>query len=69
MSHASRSAPPVAELVLRRAGIDDVERLERLENEAFDADRISRRSFRRLVAAPSAILLVAETAGAGPDAS
>lgn len=68
MSHASRTASPVADLVLRRAGPDDVERLERLEIEAFDADRISRRSFRRLVAASSAILLVAETAGAGPDA-
>jgi ribosomal protein S18 acetylase RimI-like enzyme len=68
MSQASRSAPPLADVVLRRAGPDDVERLERLENAAFDSDRISRRSFRRLVAADSAVVLLAEERGAGPGA-
>ena len=48
------------EFRLRNAGPDDLDALVRIENESFDADRISRRSFRKLIAAPTAACIVAE---------
>lgn len=62
----SRSGDPPAGL--RRARVEDLDRLAALEAQAFDADRISRRSFKALLASKSAILIVAEGAGgaAGP---
>ncbi|MDH1010156.1 GNAT family N-acetyltransferase [Pseudomonas nicosulfuronedens] len=47
-------------LLYRLAASDDLPRLSRLEEECFDQDRISARSFRRLIGAASAILLVAQ---------
>ncbi|WP_185984123.1 GNAT family N-acetyltransferase/peptidase C39 family protein [Aureimonas mangrovi] len=52
---AQRPAPG-----LRVAVADDLDRLVALENAAFDADRISRRSFRALLASKSAAIVVAE---------
>lgn len=40
--------------------MEDLDRLVALEREAFDADRISRRSFKALLGSKSAILIVAE---------
>ncbi len=47
---------------IRKAIASDAEALVALENAAFDADRISRRSFTRFIASPSAELLVADGA-------
>lgn len=46
---------------IRPATLADIDALERLEQRAFEADRISRRSFRALIASPTAACLVAET--------
>lgn len=48
---------------IREARAGDVEALVALENAAFDADRLSRRSFSRFIASPSADLLVADGEG------
>lgn len=48
---------------VRTARADDVEALVAIENEAFDSDRLSRRSLRRLVASPSAAVIVAADRG------
>lgn len=48
---------------LRPAGSEDVDALKNLEDRCFETDRLSRRSFRRFIAAGSATCLVAE----GPD--
>lgn len=50
-------------LLYRLAGPTDLVNLLGLEAECFEQDRLSARSFRRLIGAPSAILLVAERAG------
>ena len=56
---------PVADAVaVRRAGPADLDALDALETRAFASDRLSRRSYRRLVSAPSARVLVAEAEGA-----
>ena len=47
-------------VALRRALPADVDALTRLERLVFSADRISRRSFRKLVVSPSASLVLAE---------
>lgn len=50
-------------LLYRLASRADLPALVALEEGTFDEDRLSARSFRRLIGAPSAILLVAERAG------
>ncbi|MEX6509000.1 GNAT family N-acetyltransferase/peptidase C39 family protein [Jiella sp. M17.18] len=59
------SAPPVEELTIRPAEPGDLDRLVALETEVFEADRISRRSFRNLIGAPSAAVIVAVGPGEG----
>jgi ribosomal protein S18 acetylase RimI-like enzyme len=49
----------VRELTVRRGMPGDMAALEAIESSAFSGDRLSRRSFRRLLASPSAITLVA----------
>jgi ribosomal protein S18 acetylase RimI-like enzyme len=49
--------------VIRRAFPADLDALAAIEESAFAGDRISRRSMRRLIKRPSAILLVLEEAG------
>lgn len=51
------SAPEVA---VRTARPCDLDAMEALEQAAFTADRMSRRSLRRLLTAPTAMVLVAE---------
>lgn len=46
-------------LDIRHAALSDLNAIVALENEAFSQDRISRRSFARLVGSPSATVLVA----------
>jgi len=48
-------------LNIRAAQRTDIAALVALEDNSFDGDRLSRRSFRRLLASPSAVLLVART--------
>jgi [ribosomal protein S18]-alanine N-acetyltransferase len=52
-----------AAALVRTARRDDLSSLVALENAAFSVDRLSRRSFARLIAAPSALVLVAELNG------
>jgi ribosomal protein S18 acetylase RimI-like enzyme len=47
----------------RPAGLNDLEALAALEQRAFTTDRLSRRSFRRFLAARTAALIVAELDG------
>lgn len=49
------------DFMLRAATPADLERLLEIETAVFDADRISRRSFRNLLSAPSALIVLAET--------
>ena len=52
--------PAVAEgLTVRRGTPDDLAALGAIESSVFPGDRLSRRSFRRLLSAPSAVTLVA----------
>lgn len=66
----ARSAPAIlaADIHIRAARTNDVDRLVEIEASAFDVDRISRRSFRNLVSADSAIVLVAEDCAPDPHA-
>jgi ribosomal protein S18 acetylase RimI-like enzyme len=48
----------------RKATPDDIEALLRIEERCFEADRISRRSFRDLIASPTAETIVGEEGGA-----
>ncbi|MBC8128701.1 MAG: GNAT family N-acetyltransferase/peptidase C39 family protein [Rhizobiaceae bacterium] len=61
---AGRPNAPAA--TIRRARPDDLDALETLEEATFDGDRISRRSFRALLASKSALVLVCEAPGGGP---
>jgi [ribosomal protein S18]-alanine N-acetyltransferase len=54
------SAKPSAGLSVRRSRLSDLDALWDLENQVFDTNRMSRRSLRRLLVAPSAAVLVAE---------
>ena len=56
-STRSATAPPPP--AIRPATLDDVDALVALECASFDADRISRRSFRNLLQSRSALVLVA----------
>jgi [ribosomal protein S18]-alanine N-acetyltransferase len=58
-----RSAEPSASLSVRRSKQADLDTLWDLENQVFDINRMSRRSLRRLLAAPSAAVLIAERQG------
>lgn len=58
-ARAQRSAEPSAAFAIRRATPDDLDALEALENAAFESDRLSRRSLRRAILAPTNALLVA----------
>jgi len=60
--HASPHRPPHA-AKLRRGHLRDLDALIALERAVFDADILSRRSFRRFLTAPSATLIVAEADG------
>jgi ribosomal protein S18 acetylase RimI-like enzyme len=52
--------PAVAEgLTVRRGTPDDLAALGAIESSVFPGDRLSRRSFRRLLSSPSAVTLVA----------
>ena len=62
---APRADGDAATPILRTAVPADLDRLVALETQAFDADRISRRSFRNLLVSRSAVLLVAEAPGSG----
>ena len=64
MRSRSRQAGP-GKIAIRPARADDLDALVDLENAVFSADRISRRSFRKLLTADSAAILVVEAA-AGP---
>src|SRR5262249_992247 len=48
---------------IRAARASDIDALVAIENAVFETDRMSRRSFRRLVGADTATLLVAESPG------
>jgi ribosomal-protein-alanine acetyltransferase len=54
---------PTPGVRLRPGRPADVAALSDLENRAFSYDRMSRRGFRRIVASPSAVLIVAEQDG------
>ena len=60
MNRSSRSSPAAT---LRRGHLRDLDRLSALEQAVFRTDILSRRSFRRLLAAPSARVIVAEADG------
>jgi ribosomal protein S18 acetylase RimI-like enzyme len=49
----------VSKVVVRPAVPDDLDALEALENRVFSGDRLSRRSLRRYIGAPSALMLCA----------
>lgn len=57
------AAPPVAGPLLRAATVADLPALLRLEAEAFSGDRLSRRSLRRLLRAPTAATIVSVADG------
>src|SRR5262245_19388542 len=48
---------------IRAARASDIDALVAIENTVFETDRMSRRSFRRLIGADAAVLLVAESSG------
>ena len=50
--------------VIRPARLGDLDAIEALENRAFSGDRLSRRSLRRYIGAPSALMLCAFSDGA-----
>jgi len=50
-------------LTTRSATLGDIDALLRIEEQAFESDRISRRSFRALIARPTAVTIVAEIDG------
>ncbi|WAJ28608.1 GNAT family N-acetyltransferase/peptidase C39 family protein [Antarcticirhabdus aurantiaca] len=56
-------APPALSPVVRPGTLADLDALLALETRVFASDRISRRSFRALLAAPTAAFLVAEAPG------
>src|SRR5450755_4438652 len=58
-----RSAKHSASLSVRRSRQADLDTLWELENQVFDINRMSRRSLRRLLAVPSAAVLIAERQG------
>ncbi len=55
-----RLAKSPGDIAIRRARLADLDALWALENEVFATDRMSRRGLRRLIDAPSAVVLVAQ---------
>lgn len=55
---------PLSKVVVRPAVPEDLDALEALENRVFSGDRLSRRSLRRYLCAPSATMLCALADGA-----
>src|SRR3954451_24840206 len=55
--------PCLPRWTIRAATSDDLDDLLRIENAAFASDRIKRSSFRRLIASPTASILVCEHDG------
>lgn len=49
----------MSKTVIRPARLDDLDVIEALENRVFSGDRLSRRSLRRYIGAPSALMLAA----------
>ncbi|MBX9739922.1 MAG: ribosomal protein S18-alanine N-acetyltransferase [Beijerinckiaceae bacterium] len=43
---------------IRKASLDDLDAVERIENAVFSSDQLSRRSLRRYIGAPSAAMIV-----------
>ena len=60
---------PAGAVTIRAADAADIDRLFEIEVRVFTADRISKRSFRRLVATSTAIVIVAELPGEGGRAT
>jgi ribosomal-protein-alanine acetyltransferase len=60
-AEAPEQVPVRAAARLREGTLEDLDVLVRLEEEAFDTDRLSRRSFRRFLQSDTDHLLVAET--------
>lgn len=54
----AKSPEPLAEISIRRAVPDDLGALGALENAVFTTERLSRRSWRRLLVSPSAAVIV-----------
>ena len=48
---------------IRKAHTGDLDAIERIENSVFDSDRLSRRSLRRYIGAPSVSMLVSAADG------
>ena len=65
---AREAMKPASAVTIRAAGPADVDRLFEIETRLFTADRISKRSFRRLVSATTAVVIVAEMPGEGGKA-
>ncbi|WP_239504459.1 hypothetical protein, partial [Enterobacter hormaechei] len=59
MNTSAARAEPAQDLVLREAGIDDLDALVALEHAAFQSDRAERRAIRHAIRSPSMTLLVA----------
>lgn len=57
--HLEGSDPPCRTEILRVGTLADLRALQVLENRAFSGDRLSRRSFSRLLKSPNAALIVA----------
>jgi ribosomal protein S18 acetylase RimI-like enzyme len=57
---AARNALQRGMPLIRNATVSDLDALCAIETQAFATDRLSRRSFRRLLASPSAAVIVAE---------
>lgn len=54
----------MSKTVIRASTLDDLDAVESLENRAFPGDRLSRRSLRRYIVAPNALMLSALSDGA-----
>lgn len=63
MTNKSTGSGPAASISIRDATPADLDGLVELENRCFDADRVSRRSFRKLIDSPTAACRVAISAG------
>jgi ribosomal-protein-alanine N-acetyltransferase len=65
LAHAARRNPyeaPVkhtSDIRIRRAALDDLDDLVRIEERVFPTDRVPRRGFRRFLASPSSLVIVA----------
>lgn len=60
---SANPADPRSPVQIRAAGRDDLDAIDALEGGAFAADRFARRNLRRLLARPTACVLLAERRG------